>query len=74
VARSGAGAIAGVLAGAVAVGAGRLVADITGPDGSPVMAVGRMQIDFIPPHPDPVQGPPEPHGATGYPSISVTVT
>jgi DMSO/TMAO reductase YedYZ molybdopterin-dependent catalytic subunit len=38
-----------VLTGAVAVGVGQLVAGVTGPDGSPVVAVGRMQIDFTPP-------------------------
>jgi len=43
------GAIAGLLAGAVAVGAGQLVAGITGAGGSPVVAVGQLQIDFTPP-------------------------
>ena len=47
--RAGRGAIAGVLTGAVAVGVGQLVAGLTGPDGSPVVAVGQMQIDFTPP-------------------------
>jgi DMSO/TMAO reductase YedYZ molybdopterin-dependent catalytic subunit len=43
------GAIAGVLAGAVAVGTGQLVAGITGPAGSPVVVVGQLQIDHTPP-------------------------
>jgi DMSO/TMAO reductase YedYZ molybdopterin-dependent catalytic subunit len=47
--RAGRGAIAGLLAGAVAVGAGQLVAGITGAGGSPVVAVGQLQIDFTPP-------------------------
>jgi DMSO/TMAO reductase YedYZ molybdopterin-dependent catalytic subunit len=38
-----------VLAGAVAVGAGQLVAGITGPAGSPVVVVGQLQIDHTPP-------------------------
>jgi hypothetical protein len=46
---AGLGAVAGLLSGAVAVGTGQLVAGITGPDGSPVVAVGRLQIDFTPP-------------------------
>jgi DMSO/TMAO reductase YedYZ molybdopterin-dependent catalytic subunit len=46
---AGRGAIAGLLAGAVAVGAGQLVAGITGAGGSPVVAVGQLQIDFTPP-------------------------
>ena len=57
-----------MLAGAVVIGAGQLMAGITGPDDSPVVAGGRMQIGFTPLHPDPVQAPPEPNGATGYPS------
>jgi DMSO/TMAO reductase YedYZ molybdopterin-dependent catalytic subunit len=40
--------MAGLLAGAVAVGAGQLVAGITGASGSPVVAVGQLQIDFTP--------------------------
>ena len=47
--RAGLGAIAGVLTGAVAIGAGQLVAGITGPAASPVVAVGQVQIDFTPP-------------------------
>jgi DMSO/TMAO reductase YedYZ molybdopterin-dependent catalytic subunit len=47
--RAARGAIAGLLAGAVAVGAGQLVAGITGAGGSPVVAVGQLQIDFTPP-------------------------
>ena len=47
--RAGLGAIAGLLTGAVAVGAGQLVAGITSPDASPVVAVGQLQIDFTPP-------------------------
>ena len=46
---AGRGAIAGLLSGAVAVGAGQLVAGITGAGGSPVVAVGQLQIDFTPP-------------------------
>jgi DMSO/TMAO reductase YedYZ molybdopterin-dependent catalytic subunit len=42
------GAIAGILAGAVAVGIGQLVAGITGPDGAPVVAVGEASIDSTP--------------------------
>jgi DMSO/TMAO reductase YedYZ molybdopterin-dependent catalytic subunit len=38
-----------VLTGGVAVGAGQFVAGITGPGGSPVVAVGQLQIDFTPP-------------------------
>jgi DMSO/TMAO reductase YedYZ molybdopterin-dependent catalytic subunit len=47
--RAARGAIAGLLAGAVAVGVGQLVAGITGAGGSPVVAVGQLQIDFTPP-------------------------
>jgi DMSO/TMAO reductase YedYZ molybdopterin-dependent catalytic subunit len=47
--RAARGAIAGLLSGAVAVGAGQLVAGITGASGSPVVAVGQLQIDFTPP-------------------------
>ena len=47
--RAGRGAVAGVLAGAIAVGVGQLVASITGPGSSPVVAVGQLQIDFTPP-------------------------
>jgi DMSO/TMAO reductase YedYZ molybdopterin-dependent catalytic subunit len=47
--RTGLGAIAGVLAAATALGVGQLVAGITGANGSPVVAVGQLQIDFTPP-------------------------
>src|SRR5260370_14800786 len=47
--RAGRGAIAGVLAGAVAVGAGQLAAGIISPGSSPVVAVGQLQIDYTPP-------------------------
>src|SRR5579862_6344770 len=43
------GAIAGVLAGAAALGVGQLVAGFTGASSSPVVAVGQLQIDFTPP-------------------------
>jgi DMSO/TMAO reductase YedYZ molybdopterin-dependent catalytic subunit len=43
------GSIAGVLAAAIALGVGQLVAGITGANGSPVVAVGQLQIDFTPP-------------------------
>jgi DMSO/TMAO reductase YedYZ molybdopterin-dependent catalytic subunit len=38
-----------LLTGAVAVGAGQLVAGITSPAASPVVTVGQLQIDFTPP-------------------------
>jgi DMSO/TMAO reductase YedYZ molybdopterin-dependent catalytic subunit len=41
--------IAGLLAAAVAVGVGQLLAGITAPDGSPVVAVGQASIDNTPP-------------------------
>jgi DMSO/TMAO reductase YedYZ molybdopterin-dependent catalytic subunit len=47
--REGRGAVAGVLAAATALGVGQFVAGITGADGSPVVAVGQLQIDFTPP-------------------------
>jgi DMSO/TMAO reductase YedYZ molybdopterin-dependent catalytic subunit len=47
--RAGLGAIAGVLAAATALGVGQLVAGLTGANGSPVVAVGQLQIDFTPP-------------------------
>jgi len=47
--RVGLGALAGLLTGAVAVGAGQLVAGLTSPGASPVVAVGQLQIDFTPP-------------------------
>jgi len=43
------GALAGVLAGACALGVGQLVAGVTGASTSPVVAVGQLQIDFTPP-------------------------
>jgi DMSO/TMAO reductase YedYZ molybdopterin-dependent catalytic subunit len=46
---AGRAAIAGILAGAVAVGIGQLVGGITGPDGAPVVAVGELSIDHTPP-------------------------
>jgi DMSO/TMAO reductase YedYZ molybdopterin-dependent catalytic subunit len=46
---AGRGLIAGLLTAAVAIGVGQLVAGITGPDGSPVVAVGGLSIDFTPP-------------------------
>jgi DMSO/TMAO reductase YedYZ molybdopterin-dependent catalytic subunit len=48
-ARAGLGAIAGLLAAATALGVGQLVAALTGANGSPVVAVGQLQIDFTPP-------------------------
>jgi DMSO/TMAO reductase YedYZ molybdopterin-dependent catalytic subunit len=42
------GAIAGVLAAATALGVGQFVAGLTGADGSPVVAVGQLEIDFTP--------------------------
>jgi DMSO/TMAO reductase YedYZ molybdopterin-dependent catalytic subunit len=47
--RAGLGAIAGVLAAATALGVGQLVAGLTGANGSPVVAVGQLQIDLTPP-------------------------
>jgi DMSO/TMAO reductase YedYZ molybdopterin-dependent catalytic subunit len=46
---SGRGAIVGLLACGLALGIGQLVAGITGPIGSPVVAVGEMAIDYTPP-------------------------
>ena len=46
---AGRGLIAGLLTAAVAIGVAQLVAGITGPDGSPVVAVGGVSIDFTPP-------------------------
>jgi DMSO/TMAO reductase YedYZ molybdopterin-dependent catalytic subunit len=46
---AGRGLIAGLLTAAVAIGVGQLVAGITGPDGSPVVAVGSLSIDHAPP-------------------------
>jgi DMSO/TMAO reductase YedYZ molybdopterin-dependent catalytic subunit len=45
----GLGAIAGLLAAGAALGVGQLVAGLTGASGSPVVAVGELQIDFTPP-------------------------
>ena len=45
----GLGAIVGLLAAATALGVGQFVAGLTGADGSPVVAVGQLQIDFTPP-------------------------
>jgi len=47
--RAGLGAIAGLLAAGTALGVGQLVAGFTGANGSPVVAVGQLQIDFTPP-------------------------
>jgi DMSO/TMAO reductase YedYZ molybdopterin-dependent catalytic subunit len=41
--------IAGLLAAAVAVGVGQLVAGVVAPDSSPVVAVGEVSIDLTPP-------------------------
>ncbi len=46
---AGLGAIAGVLAAGTALGVGQFVAGLTGASGSPVVAVGELQIDFTPP-------------------------
>jgi len=48
-ARAARGLIAGLLAAAVAIGIGQLVAGIVAPDGSPVVAVGEASIDLTPP-------------------------
>ncbi len=45
----GRGAIAGLLAAGTALGVGQFVAGLTGASGSPVVAVGELQIDFTPP-------------------------
>jgi DMSO/TMAO reductase YedYZ molybdopterin-dependent catalytic subunit len=47
--RTAIGAVAGVLAGAAALGVGQFVAGLTGASSSPVVAVGQLQIDFTPP-------------------------
>ena len=47
--RAGLGAVAGLLAAAAALGVGQFVAGLTGASGSPVVAVGELQIDFTPP-------------------------
>jgi len=47
--RAAMGAVAGVLAGAAALGVGQFVAGLTGASSSPVVAVGQLQIDFTPP-------------------------
>ena len=41
--------MAGVLAAGTALGVGQFVAGLTGASGSPVVAVGELQIDFTPP-------------------------
>ena len=46
--RTGLGVIAGILAAAAALGVGQLVAGLTGANGSPVVAVGQLQIDHTP--------------------------
>src|SRR5690348_17463392 len=46
--RASLGAAAGVLAAGTALGVGQFVAGITGASGSPVVAVGELQIDFTP--------------------------
>jgi len=46
---AGLGAIAGLLAAGTALGVGQLIAGVTGANGSPVVAVGQLQIDFTPP-------------------------
>ena len=43
------GGLAGLLAAGAALGVGQFVAGFTGADGSPVVAVGQLQIDFTPP-------------------------
>ena len=43
------GAVAGLLAAGTALGVGQFVAGLTGASGSPVVAVGELQIDFTPP-------------------------
>src|ERR1700730_12274078 len=43
-----AGAVVGVLAGAVAIGASQLAAGLTVPQSSPVLAVGQTAIDLTP--------------------------
>jgi DMSO/TMAO reductase YedYZ molybdopterin-dependent catalytic subunit len=47
--RASLGAVAGLLAAGTALGVGQLVAGLTGASGSPVVAVGELQIDFTPP-------------------------
>ncbi len=47
--RTGWGMIAGLLAALVAIGVGQLLAGVTVPDGSPVVAVGEASIDQTPP-------------------------
>ena len=45
---AGRGVIAGILTAAVSLGVGQLIAGFTGPEGSPVVAVGSLSIDFTP--------------------------
>ena len=47
--RASLGAVAGLLAAATALGVGQFVAGLTVASGSPVVAVGELQIDFTPP-------------------------
>src|SRR5208282_2385456 len=49
IARVGRGMIAGLLAAAVALGIGQLVAGFVAPDASPVVAVGEASIGLTPP-------------------------
>jgi len=46
--RASLGAVAGLLAAGTALGVGQFVAGLTGASGSPVVAVGELQIDFTP--------------------------
>ncbi|HEY2549438.1 MAG TPA: molybdopterin-dependent oxidoreductase [Streptosporangiaceae bacterium] len=46
---TGLGAVTGLLSGAVAIGVGQLLGGITGPVGTPVVAVGQLAIDHAPP-------------------------
>ncbi len=48
-ARTARGAVAGILAGAAAIGVAQLAAGLTGPVGSPVVDVGQAAIDLSPP-------------------------
>ena len=46
---AGRGLVTGLLTAAAAIGVAQLVAGVTGPDGSPVVAVGSLSIDLTPP-------------------------
>jgi DMSO/TMAO reductase YedYZ molybdopterin-dependent catalytic subunit len=46
---AGLGALTGILSGAIAIGIGQLLGGITGPVGTPVVAVGQLSIDYTPP-------------------------